>query len=236
MTESGKNLFRSNLLIAAGVQFLLLTGVAMWAYPGGYPSNHYAAHYSFTMNFFSDLGTTATFSGQSNLTSMILFVIALTCVGMALVAFSLNYRILTAPGAGVSGLGKASVVVATVSGLSFIGIACTPLDHAGYLHLRFVEAAFGFLLVYMVMLVIMQMANGWPGGYIFVTVVYLFILLGYVVVFIVLPRFGSSLPREANVLGQKVVVYSSIIALGIQAYGIRKAALEMLVAPALLAA
>lgn len=222
MELSKKIVLRSNILLYAAFQFVVLTGIAMLVYPGGVPTNYAATRYSFIQNYFSDLGATSTVSGHLNVASMVLFVIALVCVGIALIVFSFNYVAFTSLEGRLVGMGKASVVIATISGLSFIGVASTPWNHFLKYHDRFVEFAFGFLLIYMILMTIMQIANRWPAFYVSINIIYLVILAGYVIVFIILPIIGVSLSRESGVIGQKVAVYSSIIDLGIQAYGIRR--------------
>jgi hypothetical protein len=65
--------WRATVLIYASVQFLILTALAMWVYPGGAVYEPEATHYLFFRNFFSDLGATRTPSGHANLSSHLLF-------------------------------------------------------------------------------------------------------------------------------------------------------------------
>src|SRR6266487_2457768 len=61
------------LLIAVGICFFLLTGIAMLLYPGGTMTDPHRHGYAFFSNFLSDLGRTSTPSGQDNLASRLLF-------------------------------------------------------------------------------------------------------------------------------------------------------------------
>jgi hypothetical protein len=84
------------LAMAGCVQFIVLTTVAMFYYPGGTYTNHDAVGYSFWYNFFSDLGRRATFSGASNTVSHILFVTALCFAALVLaMAFAALPRLFT---------------------------------------------------------------------------------------------------------------------------------------------
>ena len=87
---------RALVLIYASIQFLVLTAVAMLVYPGGAVYELDANRYLFLRNFFSDLGATVTPSGRPNLISHILLVIALGCVGLALILASSNWKVIVA--------------------------------------------------------------------------------------------------------------------------------------------
>ena len=158
---------RCNLLLYAAAQFVVLTAIAMFLYPGGYENGdevvYHTTHYSFIHNFFSDLGATRTYTGQCNTALMVLFIIALVSVGIALIVFSFNYTALTYPRGRLITRGKVSVVIAAVSGLSFIGIACMPWNLLLQGHMMAARLAFGFLLVYIVLMLAMQVSNGWGG-------------------------------------------------------------------------
>ena len=73
--------------LAACVQFVVLTAIAMPLYPGGSFADPSSTRYSFFTNFFSELGMTVTSGGRPNIPCTILFVIALTWAGLGLVVF-----------------------------------------------------------------------------------------------------------------------------------------------------
>jgi hypothetical protein len=217
---------RCNLLLYAAVQFVVLTTIAMFLYPGGYENGdeivYHTTHYSFIHNFFSDLGATRTYTGQCNTISMMLFIIALASVGIALIIFSFNYTALTYPQGRLIKTGKVSVVIAAVSGLSFIGIASMPWNLQLQGHMMAVRFAFGFLLIYIVLMLAMQVKNDWGGWPIGLNIIYLVLLVVYVGLFLLAPELGLPIGRTAEVIAQKVMVYSSIINLGLQAYLIKR--------------
>jgi hypothetical protein len=217
---------RCNILLYAAVQFLVLTTIAMFLYPGSYENGDeiviHTTRYSFIHNFFSDLGATRTYTEQCNTASMVLFVIALVSVGIALIVFSLNYTALTYPRGRLVTTGKVSVVIAVISGLSFIGIACMPWNLLLQGHMMAVQFAFGFLLIYIVLMLDMQLKNGWGGLPIGLNIIYLVLLVVYVGLFLLAPELGLPIGRTAEVIAQKVMVYSSIINLGLQAYLIKR--------------
>ncbi|SVE53416.1 uncharacterized protein METZ01_LOCUS506270, partial [marine metagenome] len=60
--------------IASTLLFFVLTIYCMSIYPGGIVTDHHTEGYSFFKNYFSDLGRTHNFLGQSNFTSMVVFI------------------------------------------------------------------------------------------------------------------------------------------------------------------
>lgn len=73
------------------ILFVLLTAVAMFCFPGGVVGDPSRQGYAFFANFFSDLGRTRTLSGQSNLASMVLFIIAIVLLATALALFFVQF-------------------------------------------------------------------------------------------------------------------------------------------------
>ena len=53
--------------------FILFNALGMFFYPGGTINNPDQIGYAFTQNFFSDLGNSISYSGESNLISFLLF-------------------------------------------------------------------------------------------------------------------------------------------------------------------
>ncbi len=210
-----------DFLIIAGVLFILVTTLAMFFYPGGNYLDHESAHYSFTENFFSDLGATRTYDHAANGVSTTLFIISLTLVGVSLILFGLNYWVVYRRKRKGLLLGRLSLAAAVISGLSFIGIAATPWNINLEGHLLMVQEAFGFLLVFIFLTMVLQLLNGWPARWMVPSIVYIVLLAGY----LVLLNLGADIDThgglELQVLAQKLIVYASIINLGCQAYGMR---------------
>lgn len=215
---------RAELLLAAAAVFLVLTTAAMAAYPGG---AKYALHgngYRFFQNFFSDLGATRTYSGRSNTTSHVLFLVALTCVGLAMIGFATTWRTIEARRGEGRRFGGVAQVAGVVSGIGFVGVAVTPWDRVLDAHNLFVQVAFGIMLVFVVCLLALQLRNGWPSGFVAVNVLYLIVLALYVLVLFAGPGLDTKSGLEFQVAAQKVIVYSSILNLAVQAAGIRREA------------
>lgn len=218
--------WRALVLIYASVQFVVLTAVAMLVYPGGAVYELEASRYLFLRNFFSDLGATTTPSGRPNLASHVLFAIALGSVGLALVLASSNWKVIVAKGQAARAAGVASQVVEIVAGLGFIGIAATPWNLVLDAHNGFVRAAFGFLLAYDLCLLVIQLRNGWSSAYTAANAVYLLLLLAYVGILFFGPGLDTKIGLEFQVAAQKIIVYASVINLGLQAVSVRREAVR----------
>ena len=213
---------RALVLIYASIQFLVLTAVAMLVYPGGAVYELDANRYLFLRNFFSDLGATVTPSGHPNLISHILLVIALGCVGLALVLASSNWKVIVGRRQSAQAVGLASQVLEIIAGLGFIGIAATPWNLVLDAHNGFVRAAFGFLLAYDVCLLVIQLRNRWPPAYTAANAAYLLLLFAYVGILFFGPGLDAKSGLEFQVAAQKIIVYASVINLGLQAVSIRR--------------
>src|SRR5450759_140328 len=79
---------RCDLLLAAALNFIVLTSIAIGLYPGSNNINSHTHGYSFTTNFFSDLGATRVYSHHLNVASAVLFMLALAGVGLSIAGYS----------------------------------------------------------------------------------------------------------------------------------------------------
>jgi hypothetical membrane protein len=216
---------RAEILIVAAVLFAALTVAAMLAYPGGAKYDHASTGYLFFQNFFSDLGATKTYTGHSNTTSHVLFIVAAIGVGVAMILFSTTWRTVAARRGEGRAFGVIAQVAAIVSGVGFIGVAVTPWDRVLDAHNAFVQLAFGILLVYVLCLLALQLRNAWPPAYVAANVLYLIALALYVLVLFAGPGLDTKSGLEFQVAAQKIIVFSSIVNLAVQAVGIRREAL-----------
>jgi hypothetical protein len=201
----------ASVLRYAAIQFIALTACAMVAYGGGSWLDPAADHYEFTGNFLSDLGMTHAFSGRANYTSCALFAIALSTIGIALVAFAWTWRDFTFARRRAAGLGWTSAVLGTASGLAFTGVAVTPFDLAMDLHNIFVIAAFTLLLGYVAAITLVMWRNGIGGMRLAINAAYLALVVGYVTLVLVGPRIGTPGGHRIQVTGQKAIAYGSML-------------------------
>lgn len=113
------------LLFCCALQFVVLTIASMWMYPGGAKYVLGGDHYFF-FHFFSDLGATRTHSGRSNLASEVLFVVALSAVGLEMIGSSSSWKVIAGKSRRGAGWGVAARVFSIFSGMCFIGVGVTP--------------------------------------------------------------------------------------------------------------
>lgn len=206
------------LAAATCVLFIALTVLAMWFYPGGTAMDPTTHGYSFWRNFFSDLGMTRTPSGAANLTSMVLLVAALSLVGMGPAVFFValqQFFVRSRSGRSLSGLAALSGIVA---GGCFIGVALTPWNLYLAAHNAFVMWAFrAFLLAVVLDGVAILRERELPKSFAFVFVAFAVLLAGYVLLLTTGPAPNSHEGLRVQVLGQKLIVYASVVSVLVQA-------------------
>jgi hypothetical protein len=145
-------------------------------------------------------------------------------VGLALILASSNWKVIVARRHIGWSAGWASQALEIVAGLGFIGIAATPWNLVLDAHNGFVRAAFAFLLVYDFCLLVIHLRNRWPAAYTAANAVYLLLLIAYVGILFFGPRLDTKSGLEFQVGAQKIIVYASVINLGLQAASARREA------------
>ena len=127
--------------------FILLQIVGMIAYPGGTLHDVSTEGYSFTNNFFSDMGTYAARNGDPNYLSMIIFAFSLTIVG---ITFSFYYLVLP----NVLGEDRINYILAIIGtvfaiggSICMIGTGLTPSDIVHDPHVFFANNIFHCFLI-----------------------------------------------------------------------------------------
>lgn len=183
----------------------------MWCYAGGNYWDLGAPGYGITRNFLSDLGMTHTWAGRSNTPSMVLFSIALATVGVALILFAWSWQRYAFEHRRARFAGGASAVLGTLSGIAFVGIACTPFDIALNAHNTFVFAAFSMLLGYVIALAVVMARNGATRAQTAVNLAYVLLVLGYVALIFFGPRLHTEHGHRVQVVGQKIVALGSML-------------------------
>jgi hypothetical protein len=199
---------RAGLLRYAAIQFVVLSALAMALYAGGTWFDPSARRYQLAHNFLSDLGATHSFSGRANYAAMAAFAIALVSVGAALSAFAWSWRELATRSRARS-MGVASALLGTASGAAFAAIAFAPIDHALDVHNALVVAAFGLLLGYVVCLTVVMWRNA--VGRLAINVMYVALVGAYVALVVAHPQHGTERGVVMQVIGQKIVVYVSML-------------------------
>jgi len=213
---------RATFMLHASVQFVVLTACAMLLYPGGTSFDPTTKRYGFFLNFFSDLGMTATTSGAPNWPSFCLFVVALATIGVALVLFSGAWRAYAFDRGRARWLGWLSQAFGVTSGLGFVGIALTPWNLLLAIHITLVLGAFALLLGFVLCLVGLMIVNGSPRTQVAAHLAYVVVLCGYVYILFFGPTLSEPHGHFVQVAAQKVIVYTSMVNLMVQSFTVRR--------------
>lgn len=214
-----------SMVAAVCAVFVVLTTVAMLAYPGGTFPIAGTHGYQFFINYFSDLGQTRTQSGASNYLSMLLFMASVVAVGLALAAFFLAFSAFftskaTAPTA--LRLNKVATRFGVTSAACFVGLAAIPENLFAAGHFLCVQGAFNCLLVAIVLeIAAIRLTSGISPWLLVVNTTFVVILFGYVLLLIFGPSSKTLLGDEINAVGQKLIVYVAIATIFAQALIVR---------------
>jgi hypothetical protein len=220
-----RNIF--TLVINSLILFLVLTSVAMLFYAGGTITDATTSGYSFFHNFFSELGLTKTHAGQPNTISAVLFVTALTLAGAGVIGFFIafpQFFMQSSAEKWLSGMGSLSGIM---TGIGFIGVAVTPVDLHQEIHLFFVFWAFRtFPLAVFCYAIAILLGRQYPKRFALVFIAFGILLTLYLLFLEKGPDIHTPEGMIIQAVGQKIIVYASIISLLIQAFGAKKVARE----------
>ncbi len=192
----------------------------MIIYPGGTKFNHYESRYVFLRNYFSDLGRSTTFLGESNLPTMILFTISLTFVGIALISYFSVIPLVFRENKKAFIFSLISSINGIICAVFYICIGYLPLDLYPSLHTNFVYIAFtGSLLTILLGMIAIFLQKDYPNFYAWFYLVFLLILIGYLIILYAGPSSSTDFGLSVQVVGQKVIVYTEVISFAIQSIG-----------------
>lgn len=210
-------------VMVGSTQFVLLTLVAMWFYPGGTVADPTTVGYSFFRNFFSDLGRTVSRTGTPNTVSAVLFAVALTLAGLTVILFfaimpSLLWRFRATRVPGLFGS-----LFGALSGLSFVGVAFTPADLFLPAHRTFVQAAFVcFFAAALGLTAAILLAEDYPRRYVAASALFALLLAGYVWLLFSGPDLDSPQGLVVQATGQKIIAYAAVLTTLVLAAGARR--------------
>jgi len=209
------------------VGFLFLTCLAMVVYPGGTIANPVANSYMFSENFFSDLGRLTTFNGSSNVLSCIIFASAMlmAAVGQSLY-LSMKWQILQSSSRVFALFGCLFGFIATAGQ---IGVAMTPGDLLGKIHMDFVYLLFcSFLISSSFFMIAIFKTKHYPNIYGWAFAGFGILLASYVLLLFYGPSIRTQTGLMIHAVAQKIIVYAQVLSIGIQLFGIRSLAAELL--------
>ncbi len=205
-TTARKHIFRCAVL--GGLLFTGLTTSAMFVYPGGTRDDPTLDHYLFSRNFFSDLGRTADFEGNTNIPSMLLFGSGLTIVGCTTACLFCALPDLFREDRMSKFISFLMMCFGLVAGIGFVGIAFTPWDRFFSQHDFCVTIGFRSLLLACIAVMInIYRARSFPNLYGHLMVAVSVILLSYILLLTFGPSPLGPQGLMIQVAGQKVVAY-----------------------------
>ena len=201
--------------------YLALTAISILLYAGGTINDPDSVGYSFTRNFFSDLGKFT----PRNFLSMIFFAGSLCVTGITFNFYFYNFmKYYNNDSLGI--MAKIGSFLGMVGALCFAGVGLTPHNVLGDLHIIFVNWAFRSFLISSILLSIVlykdeRFPNHYAIGYcMFAVSIFLYILV---------LEFGpdaksSDLSLIFNVLTQKAIILIFMLSVLFQSFGNSKLA------------
>lgn len=197
--------------------FILLFCTSIFFYSGGTLHNPNTVGYSFTRNFFSDLGILS----EENIVSVALFAVGLLVVGLNFILYFYNFMKLFNTDSLSSKIGKAGSIFGIIGAIFFIIIGFTPHNYVHDTHIIAVNWAFrSFLVASTFLFYSMSKDSRFDSKY----------ALGYLIfsllifIYIIILEFGPS-PRDSdfslifNVIAQKFIVLVFILSVFYQSFG-----------------
>ncbi len=204
------------------ILFFVFSTLAMLLYSGGNGLDPEMEGYSFLYNFFSDLGLWVSFAGVSNATASTLFGVGLTIVGLSLIPYYV-YMPIFAPTKIISRIWfSIGSLIGIIASIAYVGIAFTPWDLRLSAHMWFVYIAFPLSLPMAICYVIgfSSEKNRFPRRLTYYFVVYILILTIYLYLLFFGPNTGTESGRLIQVVGQKIIVYITLITMIFEGLGL----------------
>lgn len=211
------------LTLFASLLFLVLAHLAMWLYEGGTIHQPELTRYSFTYNFFSDLGRNHRPGGGDNFPVNLIFKTALTLTGGSIALF-----FAALPGIFRSENARSLAALATLfgvtAGVCYVGIGLVPYDESYGGHRLFVRGGFVcFLVMSLLFAFAIFLEKGYPKRYAWALLLFSGVLFSQILLMVWGDRSWRSndaLWRQAT--AQKVVVYAQIFCMIYQTVGVLK--------------
>jgi hypothetical protein len=193
--------------------FVILSLIAMLFYAGGTWVDHDAPGYTFWANFFSDLGRTKAFSGKDNTVSMIIFIIALSVLGISIIITAIVVPFIFRENSMEKWLSIIGTFFLIIYGILTVGLALTPWDIYYDEHRAFVNIWGNIILIGGILYIIVAFHNEeFPNRYAYTWIV---IIAAGVITSVIWNLYGVWPPTTTEELmlftvGQKIVTYISL--------------------------
>ena len=210
------DLFIIGYAIFSSVLFIVGSGISMLLYKGGNRLEQDTGHYSFLLNYFSDLGRIYTYTGNLNLPVSIIYGVTFFQVALVWTAFNVVWP-KTLKGEGAK-LAKIGAFVSMFSSLAFVAVIFTPMDMVPKMHDYSVFLAFVLNTIAMFIYAYCVYKNSeYSRKYAVIYTSFLAVQILYIFLMI----YGTMLLDDQKglllkVSSQKIVVYSLILSQVIQ--------------------
>lgn len=200
-------------------QFLFITLLAMLLYPGSTADDPTTQGYTFTQNFFSDLGMTETYSGQANVLSAVLFFVALTAAGLGIIAYFLAFPHFFRNRRLSHYLSLGGSLFGVVTGFGYIGVAFTPANLLLDPHVAFVYLAFVAFFIAALFYTLAIFTNPtYPKTLALIFLAFTFALASYILLIFTGPDLDTLQGLTLQATAQKLIVYAALICMLIQSF------------------
>ena len=197
--------------------FIFLFCSSILFYSGGTLHNPSTIGYSFTRNFFSDLGILS----QENIISVILFAMGLLVVGLNFILYFYSFMKLFNANTFIGKIGKAGSIFGIIGAIFFIIIGFTPHNFVHDSHIIAVNWAFrSFCLASLLLFYSMYNDSRFEWRYALGYLIFSLLIFFYIIVL----EFGPS-PRDSdfslvfNVIAQKIIVLVFVLSVFYQSFG-----------------
>ena len=208
----------------AALLFILLQLLGMKVYPGGTMYDASSQGYSFSKNFFSDMGAYAARNGDPNYFSMILFSMSLTIVGITFISYYLLLPRLLGSDRINYILAWAGTLFAIGGSVCMIGTGFTPSDVVFAPHVFFANNIFHcFLVTALFYTIVIFRSDGLRKRY---AIGYAMFFLS-IFIYVMILQYGPSANSGESalifqVLSQKVIVIVFCFSVVHQTFGFSK--------------
>lgn len=208
----------------AALLFILLQLLGMRVYPGGTMYDASSQGYSFSKNFFSDMGAYAARNGDPNYFSMILFAMSLTIVGITFISYYLLLPRLLGSDRINYILSSAGTLFAIGGSVCMIGTGFTPSDVVFAPHVFFANNIFHcFLVTALLYTIVIFRSDGLRKRY---AIGYAMFFLS-IFIYVMILQYGPSANSGESalifqVLSQKVIVIVFCFSVVHQTFGFSK--------------
>tara|TARA_B100001778_G_scaffold332296_1_gene338306 strand:- start:6865 stop:7542 length:678 start_codon:yes stop_codon:yes gene_type:complete len=197
--------------------FIFLFCSSILFYSGGTLHNPSTIGYSFTRNFFSDLGILS----QENIISVILFAMGLLVVGLNFILYFYSFMKLFNANTFIGKIGKVGSIFGIIGAIFFIIIGFTPHNFVHDSHIIAVNWAFrSFCLASLLLFYSMYNDSRFEWRYALGYLIFSLLIFFYIIVL----EFGPS-PRDSdfslvfNVIAQKIIVLVFVLSVFYQSFG-----------------